>query len=98
VDLGNVRLHRRKKQVVTLQNVGPVKLQVGTISYTVTSGNPADFTYHSYCRLPLRVGKSCTVAVLFYADAVSTDSATLNIASSAANSPLQVPITVTVVK
>lgn len=41
----------------------------------------------------LAVGNSCSITVIFTPDAVGTDAATLNIATSAPGSPLKVPIT-----
>jgi hypothetical protein len=98
IKFGNVKLDNTAKKIITLTNVGTVKLGIGPFSFTVTAGNPTDFKFHSYCKANLNPGKSCTIAVTFFADAISTDAATLNIASSAPGSPLEVPITATVVK
>jgi hypothetical protein len=82
---------------LTLENNGTTKVQIGAVSFTNISGNPADFSFHRYCNArgkgKLGPGRSCTIAVLFHADAAATDTATLNIVTSAPGSPLQVPIT-----
>ena len=102
LNFGSVHKNRRKKEVVTLENTGTTKVEIGAVSFTNISGSPADFSFHQYCNEPhggeLRVGDSCTIAVFFDADAVATDTATLNIMTSAAGSPLQVPITATGIK
>ncbi len=97
VSFGNVIDGRTAKKNLTLTNTGSVKLEIGPITFTVTEGNPTDFTFHSYCNGKLAAGKSCIIAVEFYGDTISADAATLNIASTAAGSPLQVPITASVV-
>jgi hypothetical protein len=94
---GNVDLCRTKKEVLTMENNGTTEVQIGAVSFTNVSGNPADFSFHRYCNAngngELAPGKSCTIAVLFSPDALTTDTATLNIANSSPGSPLQVPIT-----
>jgi len=99
INFGNVNLNTRKKEVLTLTNNSTAKVQIGAVSFTNISGNPADFTFHQYCNEPqggeLFPGNSCTIAVFFDADAVATDTATLNIVTNVPGSPLQVPITAT---
>ncbi|MGA8538910.1 MAG: choice-of-anchor D domain-containing protein [Terriglobales bacterium] len=97
LQFGNVDLCRTKKEVLTLQNNGTTEVQIGAVSFTNVSGNPSDFSFHRYCNVnsngELAPGKSCTIAVLFSPDALTTDTATLNIVNSSPDSPLQVPIT-----
>jgi hypothetical protein len=93
VSFGNVVVKRPKKQVVTLTNTGFTILNIGPISLTVTQGDASQFSIGHVCTPHLRPGRSCTIAVHFTPDAVGSDAATLNIASSAPGSPLEVPIT-----
>ena len=93
VSFGNVVVGRPKKQVVTLTNTGSTILGIGPISLTVTQGDASQFSIGHVCTPHLRPGRSCTIAVHFTPDAVGSDAATLNIASSAPGSPLEVPIT-----
>jgi Abnormal spindle-like microcephaly-assoc'd, ASPM-SPD-2-Hydin len=98
IDFGKVFLDRRKKVILTLNNTCTTKVEIGAISYTDITGNPDDFSFHAWCANRIRPGKSCSIAVLFTPDAVGTDTATLNIVTSAPGSPLQVPITATGIK
>jgi uncharacterized repeat protein (TIGR03803 family) len=95
LNFGNVKLCEKRKKVLTLTNNGETKAQIGAVSFTDVVGNPADFTYHRYCGANLGAGKHCSIAVFFSPDATTTDTATLNIVTSAPGSPLQVPITAT---
>jgi len=96
LNFGSVDLCRTKKEVLTLENNGTTEVQIGAVSFTNISGNPADFSFHRYCNAngngELGPGKSCAIAVLFSPDALTTDTATLNIVNSSSDSPLQVPI------
>jgi streptogramin lyase len=94
IDFGNVNLNTTKKKVLTLTNHCTAKVVIGPVSFTNVTGDPADFSFHQYCNI-LRVGHSCTIAVLFHADEVGTDTATLNVAISAPGSAIQMPVTAT---
>jgi hypothetical protein len=88
----NVKLCQTKKEVVTLRSNLKTKVTIGPISFIDVVGNPADFSYIEYCdNGTIEPGKSCVVAVKFAPDALTTDTATLNIVTS--GSPIQVPIT-----
>jgi hypothetical protein len=91
VSFGNVQECRTKKAVLTLTNHGSTKAQIGALSFIDVIGNPSDFTYVEYCRLPLAAGKHCTIAVKFGPSEAASESATLNIATS--GGAIQVPIT-----
>ena len=93
ISFGNVELCRTKKVVLTLYNNSTTEAQIGPISFIDVVGNPADFYYIRYCPTNLYPGKSCTVAVMFRPDALTTDTATLSIVTSAPGNPIQVPIT-----
>jgi probable HAF family extracellular repeat protein len=98
IDFGTVYLKSVVLRTVTLKNAGTVAAQIGRISLTIPSGDSDEFIFLSFCGKSLKAGKSCTIAVFFYADDVATDTATLNIGTNAPYSPLQVPMTATVVK
>lgn len=91
VSFGNVQECRTKKAVLTLTNHGSTKARIGALSFIDVIGNPSDFTYVEYCRLPLAAGKHCTIAVKFGPSEAASESATLNIATS--GGAIQVPIT-----
>ncbi len=78
---------------MTLENHGVDPVEIGPITFSVTTGDTSQFTDHVYCRSRLGAGKSCTIAVIFTPDAVGADAATLNIVTSAPGSPIEVPIT-----
>jgi streptogramin lyase len=97
IDFGNVNLNHTKKVDLILTNNCTAKVMIGAVSFSNVNGDPADFSSHPYCNSPrgggLKVGHSCTIAVLFNADEVGTDTATLNVAISAPGSAIQVPVT-----
>jgi len=94
ISLGNVELCRTKKAVVTLTNNGSTKVHFGPISFVDVTGNPGDFSDIEYCHNGnLDAGHSCTVAVKFSPSEEASESATLNIVTSAPGSPIQMPIT-----
>jgi len=80
-----------KKQLY-LENAGPTKVVIGTVSITPISGNPTAFSFHQYCNPTLRAGHRCVIAVTFRPQGAGLDTATLNIPSSAIGSPLEVPL------
>lgn len=95
LNFGNVKMCNKKKEVVTLTNNCTTKVAIGHVSFVDVVGNPDDFTFHRYCQPNILPGKRCTIAVFFSPDALTTDSARLNIVTSAPGSPLQIPITAT---
>jgi hypothetical protein len=96
INFGNVKLCTTKKEVVTLENNGTTKVQIGPISFIDIVGNPADFSFHEYCNGGhLDPGHRCTIGVKFSPSEEAPESATLNIVTNAPGSPLQVPITAT---
>ncbi|MGB8014085.1 MAG: Ig-like domain repeat protein [Terriglobales bacterium] len=101
INFANVKPGHTVKKVVTLTNIGTVRLAIGAVSLNVTEGNPSDFGFHRYCGANLQVGRTCSIAVTFTAPggtttAVTTEAATLVIVTSAPGSPQEVPITATV--
>jgi len=93
LNFGNVWLGHRAKQVVTLENQGIDSVEIGPITFTVTTGDASQFSLGHVCPASIGAGKSCTIAVIFTPDAAGTDAATLNIVTSAPGSPIEVPIT-----
>ncbi|MBZ5658487.1 MAG: FG-GAP-like repeat-containing protein [Acidobacteriia bacterium] len=102
MDFGNVYLNRRKKEVLTLTNNCTTKETIGAVSFANISGNPADFSFHKYCNEPygkqLRSGYSCTIAVFFSPAEVGTNTATLNVVTSASGNPVTMSIAATGIK
>ncbi|MGB8006588.1 MAG: choice-of-anchor tandem repeat GloVer-containing protein [Terriglobales bacterium] len=96
VNFGNVELCHPKKEVLTVTNNSSAKVHLGPISFVDVVGNPNDFNFHEYCNKgTINPGASCFIGVKFSPDALKTDSATLDIVTSAPGSPLLVPITAT---
>jgi len=93
LNFGDVELGRPAKKVVTLENLGVYPVEIGPITFSVTTGDASQFSDHVFCSANLGAGKSCTLAVFFTPDAVGTDAATLNIVTSAPGSPIEIPIT-----
>jgi len=97
VDFGNVWLNRKKKVALILTNNCSVKEKIGAVSFTNVVGNPADFSYYEFCNQPtggnLKPGRSCMIQLFFSPAEVGTDTATVNVVTSAPGSPLQVTAT-----
>jgi uncharacterized repeat protein (TIGR03803 family) len=93
LNFGNVQLGHQAKKVVTLQNQGVNSVEIGPITFTVTTGDASQFSLEHVCPASIGAGKSCTIAVIFTPDAAGADAATLNIVTSAPGSPIEVPIT-----
>ena len=79
-------------QTVTLQNSGTAAVSLSGIS--VAGINAADFSQTNTCGSSLDPNATCTIQVTATPSAMSARSASLSIASNAANSPLSVPLTV----
>lgn len=93
IDFGNVILGRRAKKVVTVTNPSATPVTIGSISFSVATGDPSQFSFDHVCPGRLMAGKSCTIGVIFTPDAAGSDAAMLNIVTSGSGIPLEVPIT-----
>src|SRR5579863_3250682 len=93
INFGNVRYGSWSSQNLTLKNVGTATLQISKISISATDD---DFSFFTFCGKSLGAGKSCQIAVYFYADDLDLRTATLNIADIAPGSPQQVPLSANV--
>jgi hypothetical protein len=98
VSLGNIPEGQKAKQDVTLENTTTKTIAIDSVTLSVTMGDPAQFSLVRYCGANLAAGKSCTIAVLFAADGIGKDAATLNIVTNAAGSPIVIPIAAAGVK
>lgn len=78
-------------QTVTITNSGTGAVAIASIALSGT--NAAVFSQSNSCGSSLAAGSTCTVSVSYTPTAVETDSATLQIISDAANSPLTVALT-----
>jgi hypothetical protein len=58
----------------------------------VTQGDASQFKIDHVCTARLKPGKDCYIGVAFKPDAIGSDTATLNIVTSAPGSPIEVPI------
>jgi len=81
-------------QTVTLTNNGGVALTSILVSLSGTSGTnyAADFQVTNPCTANLAPGSPCTISVQFDPSVVGSETATLNISSSAADSPKTVAL------
>ena len=78
---------------VLVENNSASKVVIGTASITTTGGDASAFSVHEYCNpRTLKSGKECVIAVTFKPEDATLDTATLNIPSNAAGSPLEVPL------
>jgi uncharacterized repeat protein (TIGR03803 family) len=93
LNFGKIHLGHHAKRVVTLENQGVNPVEIGPITFSVTTGDASQFSLEHECPAKLGAGKSCTIAAIFTPDAVGADAATLNIVTSAPGSPIEVPIT-----
>jgi hypothetical protein len=94
IDFGNVDLNRRKKKELILTNHCTTEVQISAISFIDVSGDPSDFSVRAYCHnQEMRPGHTCVLAVHFSPDALTTDTATLNIVNNPPGGTVQVPIT-----
>jgi hypothetical protein len=94
INFGNVVLNRRKKEELMLTNNCTTEVQISAISFIDVSGDPSDFSARAYCHnQEMRPGHTCMLAVFFTPDALTTDTATLNIVNNPPGGTIQVPIT-----
>jgi hypothetical protein len=90
----NLVVGRTITKKVLVKNVSASKVALGTASITPTSGDASAFSVHEYCNpRTLKAGKQCVISVTFKPQDATLDTATLNIPSDAADSPLEVPLT-----
>ena len=78
-------------QLVNVTNTTAAPVTVNTVS--LTGANPASFASTNTCGAPLAVEASCTISVSFTPRSTGAKSASLSIASSAASTAAQVPLT-----
>jgi len=101
ISFGNVDLCRNKKQMVTLRDSATSLVQIGPVSIIDVTGNASDFTFRTYSTTGILgpgKGRSYQIQVEFAPSQEIAESATLNIATNAPGSPVQVQITGTGVK
>jgi glycosidase len=99
INFGNVTWNRIAFKNVTVTNTGSNNVAISSISVTIGANTDADdYSFISLCGSALKVGKSCTIIVFYFADNLGSTSATLNINDNAAGSPQHVSLTGTAVK
>ncbi len=91
LDFGILYIGQNKTSLLTLTNKTTASVPIGPISFNVTSGDPAQFTFTQTCTATLAAKRTCGVRVSFRPDQAGSDTATLNIV--AGTSTIQVPIT-----
>ena len=93
LDFGSRDIGGSHAMLVAVQNVGTTKVTVGSASIASTGGDPNAFSFSEYCKpLTLKPGKECFIGVRFRPHTAGLSTATLNIPSNAAGSPLEVPL------
>ena len=96
---GDAAPFRLLHNTFTLMNTGIRTLIIGRPSVTLKEGaHRTDFTATSLCRAALAPGKSCRIDVVVFTREAGPLSATLNIPSNAAGSPLTVDLDVDVIE
>jgi Legume lectin domain/HYDIN/CFA65/VesB-like, Ig-like domain len=98
LNFGNVGLLGLSAKTVTVKNVGSVSLQISGVSETLIQSDWDDFTFVSLCPGTLAPGKSCTIAVVFFADDLGLRTSTLNIFDNGPGGQQQISMTGTAVK
>ena len=99
VAFGTVPRFSLRYKLLTLKNNGTTAVALSPMSVTPDPGTSAgEFTVLSLCPGTLSAGKSCTIKVVLFAFELGARSARLTIPSSAAGSPLTVPLGATVTR
>jgi MBG domain (YGX type)/Bacterial Ig-like domain (group 3)/Bacterial lectin len=90
----NVKCNSTVSNSVTLTNGGNATLTISRVTLTLGANTDQDdFTLKNGCSSSLTAGKSCSIAISYYADDGGSQSATLFIKDNAVGSPQQVSIT-----
>ncbi len=99
VDFGTLYLGNIATKTVTITNSGKAAMSINDpFLGIVKGGNSSEFFTLNLCPRSLAAGKSCTMIVAFLAGPFYTQqTATLTINTSAAGSPVSVPLTATVI-
>ena len=98
LNFGNQPLLSLTTKIITIKSVGSTSLQINKIFETLIQSDWDDFTFVNLCPSTLAPGKSCTIAVVYFADDVGLRTSTLNISDNAPGSPQQVSLLGTGVK
>jgi Abnormal spindle-like microcephaly-assoc'd, ASPM-SPD-2-Hydin len=77
-------------QAITLQN--PSQVDVTGVAISVTGADASSFTETNTCTATLAAGASCQVNVVFAPESAGTATASISVASNAANSPQTVSL------
>jgi hypothetical protein len=80
-------------QLVTLTNTGTGSLFINGVSIAGANGLDFNRTDDQCVGMPVAVGASCTISIVFNPTATGTRTASLSIADSAANSPQAITLT-----
>ncbi|MGB9235192.1 MAG: choice-of-anchor D domain-containing protein, partial [Terriglobales bacterium] len=97
VNFGTVNLFTLNETTVTVTNNGSSTVTINGASVAPGTAPAWAFPVISWCWGPLAPGKSCQIWVFYFADAVGTRTATLDITDSAPGSPQQVGLTANVI-
>jgi RHS repeat-associated protein len=97
INFGNVYLGLLSAKTVTLTNSGATSLSIGKVQ--ITGGNDAkEFVALSACPGTLPAGKSCGIAITFFADGANYNAtSTLSITDNAPGGPQVVALSATVI-
>ena len=99
VNFGNVGLYHVGTNHITLQNTGTRTVSFSKTSLTFGADTDRDdFFFVSFCGSSLAAGKSCVIAVFYFADELGAKAATVNITNNASGSPQTVSLTATTTK
>jgi hypothetical protein len=99
INFGTVAFGSLLTQTETVSNTGSAPLVVSKVSLTLGPGTgPLEFAFLSGCVLPVPPGGNCKILVLFLADQLGSQTATLVLKDNAPGSPHSVSITSNVIK
>ncbi len=77
-------------QTITLTNSGSAPL--GSLALTLSGANAADFSFTTTCGSSIAADQACSIAVVFKPSLLTSESATLNLASNAPGSPASIAL------
>jgi hypothetical protein len=98
LNFGTVKFLTLSAKSVTVKNTGTLPLNISGVQVIQGTSDWDDYFFINFCPSTLSPGKSCPIAVFFFADDLGLRTATLNVYNNSSVNPLQVSLTGTVRK
>jgi Legume lectin domain len=98
LNFGTVKFLTLSVKSVTVKNTGTLPLNISGVQVIQGTSDWDDYFFINFCPSTLSPGKSCPIAVFFFADDLGVRTATLNVYNNSSTNPLQVSLTGTVKK